>query len=367
MPTPVAWWRLNEQSGTEAADSLGSAAGAYIGTPTLGETDSPSTNPDVLSVALDGVDDKVDLLSSANTSGLDVDTAQGTIMAWFRPPPDNTNPAHDTSDDQKGVIFLLGSDEAVVPGVQIAILTYEYKDENPFTTPAVKQIGMSIYSSSTTEDVVHDLDLADTENNWYHIAMTWGSGAATLYVYGPIDGEPTTQVLAAQQAHTWTSAPASFCVAGEWYNLYARGHLCDLKLYETPLTQVDIEAERDRRDYSAPIVVQNSGEAVEGLARAVQGAVGSFQQVTWSKGGAALDLTGATLTGVIKPRFGSARPVSGTLAIDQDPTTGRFVWVYDGTDVQSAGLARVQFTATYEGTGRVEKTLPANWLVLRGY
>jgi hypothetical protein len=367
MPTPLHWYRLNEQSGTTAADSLGSAPGVYVGTPTLGQAASPSTDPDVLSVLLNGTDAYVDLLSSSNASGLSSTMDAGTLMVWFRPPADNTNPAHETTTDQDGVVLY------ITDGTAFLQVLYEYKDADPNAiggaTPEVKRLQLAATADGVNGDVLyHDFDTTDNDNDWYHLAVTWGSGAATFFIYGPIDAtSPTTQVINAPSAYTWPSSAVSALLAGQSVNLssnqYLIGYLVDVKLYDSALEQADIESERDRRDYSTPALTVSVSETAEGLARAVQGAAGSYQQITWTKSGAALDLTGAVLSGVIRPQFAPARTITGTLPIDDDPTTGRFIWQYSAVDVEHAGTFQVQFIATFEA--HIEMTFMTEWTVER--
>lgn len=364
MPTPIHWWRLNENAGTAAADSIGSATGAYVGVPLLGEAESPSTDPDVLSVLLDGVDDYIDLLSGSTASGVTMPMTAGTLMAWFRPPQDNINPGHDTSGDQEGILFYIGD------GTGFIWLAYEYKDEDPFpdfgTGEEVKRFQLASTADGISGDqLYHDLDKTDNNNDWYHLAVTWEDSGVNLYVYGPIDAaSPTTAQITGASTYTWPSNNATTVRAGTDAALtsiyWMRGHLCDIKLYDDVLSLPDINSERDRRSYAAPTVPTASG-TTSGLAKAMQYAAGTFQQIVWSKGGAPLDLTDAVLTGTIKPRFGITRPITGTLTVAADPTTGAFVWAYSGSDVQNAGELQVQFTASYPG--RTEYTLMAPWIV----
>lgn len=359
MPTPIHWFRLNDTSGTIAVDALGGTNGAYIGTPTLGEGASPSTNPDVLSVLLDG-DDYVDILSSSTASGVQLPIDTATMMVWFKPPSDASMPTN-----YMGVVLFAAN------GTAIAQIFYEHRAEDPYAPggpqPEVKQFFLWVSADGITGDLVsHPLPLADNDNDWYHVAVTWGDGTPKLYVYGPIDASPTTQIVEATGSYVWPSGNATIIRSGQDNHLvssrWLRGHLCDIKLYDEVLPQADIESERDRRDYSPPTVPTiSSGEVKEGLARAVQGAVGTYQYITWTKSGIPLDLTDATLTGFIRPRYGAAREITGTLMVN-DPTTGGFMWMYSGSDVEHAGTFKVQFVATYDG--HIEITVMSDWTVL---
>lgn len=100
------------------------------------------------------------------------------------------------------------------------------------------------------------------------------------------------------------------------------------------------------------------------LAAAIQGALRPVQQIVWLDGeGVALNLTGATITGVIRNRTNnSARAIAGTLAV-VDATAGTFSWTYGAGDVVSAGAFDVQFTAAFESAPTPARTFVATWVV----
>lgn len=101
------------------------------------------------------------------------------------------------------------------------------------------------------------------------------------------------------------------------------------------------------------------------LAAAIQGALRPVQQVTWLDGeGVALDLTDATITGIIRNRAsGATRAIAGDLDITQ-ATDGIFTWTYDAADVADAGQFDVQFTATWDAPAlSPARTFTATWAV----
>ena len=101
------------------------------------------------------------------------------------------------------------------------------------------------------------------------------------------------------------------------------------------------------------------------LAAGIQGALRPTQQITWLDGeGVALDLTDATVTGVIRNRAsGATRAVAGDLDITQ-AANGIFVWTYDAADVADAGHFDVQFTATWDAPAlSPARTFTATWQV----
>ena len=101
-----------------------------------------------------------------------------------------------------------------------------------------------------------------------------------------------------------------------------------------------------------------------GLAAAVQGARRPAQVITWTDAdGTAVNLTGATITGIIRNRAtGAARAVDGTLTVTT-PAAGVFTWAYGTTDVGTAGLFDVQFNAAFGSAPTPARNITASWIV----
>lgn len=110
----------------------------------------------------------------------------------------------------------------------------------------------------------------------------------------------------------------------------------------------------------SPVVADNEMALVD----AVQDGLRPSQRLTWvDASGVAVDLTGATLSGIIRSRAtGSARVIAGTLSIT-DATGGVFTWEYDAADVVDAGLFDVQFVASYSSGLTPAKTFVSVWAV----
>jgi hypothetical protein len=98
------------------------------------------------------------------------------------------------------------------------------------------------------------------------------------------------------------------------------------------------------------------------LARVIQGATRTPQTVTWLlSDGTPKDLTGATLTGFIRPaRSLTTRAITGTLTLIE-PESGTFDWDYSEADVGTAGNFVVQFKATFGPESDYSE--PAEWQV----
>ncbi len=88
------------------------------------------------------------------------------------------------------------------------------------------------------------------------------------------------------------------------------------------------------------------------IGNAVEGARHTAQTITWQDStGTAWVLTGATITGTLRPeRGGTARAITGTLALVGDGSAGQFTWTYSTADIATPGVLWVQFKATFADT-----------------
>ena len=98
------------------------------------------------------------------------------------------------------------------------------------------------------------------------------------------------------------------------------------------------------------------------LAKAVQGAQHTAQQITWTDdSGTAVDLTSSTITGKIRDASGTVRDIDGSLDL-VTAASGIFTWTYGDLDVGTDGTFEVQFVATFAGP-LDDKTTIHSWLV----
>lgn len=100
------------------------------------------------------------------------------------------------------------------------------------------------------------------------------------------------------------------------------------------------------------------------LSAAIVGAKRPSQIITWTDDeGNAFDLTGAAITARIRNRTTYATVASdGTFTIT-NASSGVFRWDYGATDVATAGLYEVQFTATFGSGPTPAKTVTELWEV----
>lgn len=79
---------------------------------------------------------------------------------------------------------------------------------------------------------------------------------------------------------------------------------------------------------------------------AVKGSTHRPVSITWSP---VLDLTSATLTGIIQDENGRERPIAGDLEVSSPASAGVFTWDFAAADVATAGPHLVKFTAAFSG------------------
>lgn len=85
------------------------------------------------------------------------------------------------------------------------------------------------------------------------------------------------------------------------------------------------------------------------LQNAVQGGRRPSQVIVWADAdGDAVDLTGATITAVLRHRTGAqtSRASDGAFVV-MDAAAGRFRWDYGAQDVATPGRYEVQFSAAF--------------------
>jgi hypothetical protein len=99
------------------------------------------------------------------------------------------------------------------------------------------------------------------------------------------------------------------------------------------------------------------------LAPTVEGSQHTAQLITWLKSdGTPVNLTNATITGIIENIEGAARSIDGTLSVT-DADEGIFQWDYGAEDVSTAGIFQVQFRAEFSSTDQSDYTFSESWYV----
>lgn len=219
----VSWYKLDETSGTAAADSSGNGhsgtltetagAGGLIWQPAGGhftgalkfdgDGDANNTNP-YPRVAIP-------------TTGMN--TSAGTLSFWVN----LTNPQPVDKNSRAGELHFFGLGTS---GSNNRIKIYV---DNP---PSLRlQIGDYSYTSTAYYTF--------TRGNWYHIALTWDNGSFHVYVNGADIGYPTTDHDYAGFSALPTSADIGN-MGQTTYNKSMHGLIDDVRIYSYALPAGDI-------------------------------------------------------------------------------------------------------------------------------
>jgi hypothetical protein len=332
--TQLAWYKLSDASGDPAVDSSGNGYdGTY--TPGTGSISYGETGP--LGVSDPGV--QAIQLSAGALVDIDVVAShvgsQGTLMLWAKLPSGASWGTDQTSANGAGMLAFIETASAFVGA---------YLDFGLGTAGYVESAANGVYANVSTS----------VDADWHHYAVTWQDGApTTLYIDGVQVAQSTngTDETPYVKASIGNDPSASYTFIG-W--------LSQVKIYDAPLTASEIGSEKDI--FNVPVTPTSyTGAETGGLAYAVQGATGTSQSIIWTQAdGTVLDLSGATITGTIRPRWGSARAIAGTLTVT-DAAAGTFEWTYAIADLTDAGDHLVQFTATYGS--KVEVSRYQEWTV----
>jgi hypothetical protein len=204
----VGWWKLDEESGTVADDSVSDNDGSVIGTPQwiAGKVDG--------ALQFDGVDDYVDLPIDSLISSL----TNSTFATWV-----DFNSAS-TGAWQR--IFDFGTDTMVY-----MLLTPRIE------TTGVMRFAITRGSSGSEQQVNASATLAD---GWHHVAVTIDadSNAISLYVDGELVGQNTAATLTPSSLGSTTN---NWLGRSQWgTDAYFSGSLDDFRIYNRALSQGEV-------------------------------------------------------------------------------------------------------------------------------
>lgn len=212
-PAPLAWWKLDESSGTTAADSSGNG---YTGT-TVG---NPAWVAGKVGNALDLSPTKY--VNIPDAPGLRFGSGNFTMAAWIKPPDATQMGAIVSKTDaaNESVVLLIGSFANFMntASKRLSILFGDFSSSN--------------YAAVSADDVAN--------NTWRHVAVTRTSSAVTLYV----DGSPVSSSTTDTGWNAIITAP--IFNTGPWQIGYYNGNwpftglVDDVRLYNTALTASDI-------------------------------------------------------------------------------------------------------------------------------
>jgi hypothetical protein len=210
MPSPVAYWKLDEGAGTVAYDSAGNNDGNLINGPTwtTGQIDG--------ALSFDGINDYVDVGDPADGS-LDFGANDSfTLSLWFK-------------RVSTGVDHTLIFKKEVVGGTHYEGYAWRiYNDKLYFGIEDTGNRDASITGST-----------AITDGRWHHAVAVRDVSTDKLYLYldGVSDAAPVTDT-------TMTTLETTFSFwIGRWhtYDLYFDGSIDDVRVYKQALSAEEIE------------------------------------------------------------------------------------------------------------------------------
>lgn len=217
---PVFHLRLNETSGTVAANAAGPDA-TYIGSPTLGDADSPFSNdPDAVSVQLNGTTDYIDtgITDAAALAGVG---AKLTAAIWFKTNTSNSMALITKgkwSGDAKQQELHINADGSVAANI------YNAAGDNA--------------NVNTNNGTGGDF----SDGQWHHAAVTLdtaGDGLLRLYVDSALNFT-ATRVLADIRAGSGKLLVGATDNDGT-VEMYFNGNLTEARLYNVALSALEIK------------------------------------------------------------------------------------------------------------------------------
>lgn len=192
----ISYWRLNETTGTSAADAQGSNTGTYANGVTLGANGLLQTDSDK-AVSFDGVDDAVTVPDSSSLSP----TAQMSIEAWVRP----TNVSGHRNIATKDWILRVDTPSE---GNQFSFFV---------------NVG-GAYEPRVKSGVV------PSANTTYHVVGTYDGSNLRIYVNGDLKGtQPRSGAI--------VDGPGNLSIGGSsWWN----GTIDEVAFYNTALSATQV-------------------------------------------------------------------------------------------------------------------------------
>jgi hypothetical protein len=196
----VSYWRLDEPSGTSAADSKGTNTGTYNGSPSLNQASLLVGDPADASVKFDGGGTQ-----SVSIPTLSIFTSSFSIELWINA----------TDLAANGIVFGVHGAQSTDQSIHLRLQTSGVMLFGYFADDLA---GVRTLSAGTT----------------YHVVATYNSGSDTssLYINGTLDNS------GAQGPFTGTSPVISI---GRWFDVgtaqdYFKGTIDDVAIYNTDLS-----------------------------------------------------------------------------------------------------------------------------------
>ena len=226
---PVAYWRLDETSGTTAFDSAGGQDGTYSGSYTLGAAALPNMSD--TAVHFTGGNAEIPFSPALNPS------TAFTVEFWAKP------------DDVVNTYTPLCS-QFRGSSAREGWCFYMENDADSWETHLGNAAGVSLYAYGGAGPLV--------AGNWYHVVEVWdGAGTSTLYSENQLVGQ-NTQVANGGTYVPNPSAPLEIGVRNGGA-LAFNGVIDDVAIYSHALTTTEISNHWSIKFQPAAIVTQPAG------------------------------------------------------------------------------------------------------------
>jgi hypothetical protein len=209
---PVAHWKLDETSGSTAYDSAGTNDGTLIGDPnwTTGQIDG--------ALEFDGVGDYIEIpdddsLTPSNTITL-------SFWTYYK-------------GDRTGIYKFTGCPH--YPGSPGNSRAY-YLQVDPSTEKAT----LRIFSAVTTYDDLES-NTSLSIDTWHHVAATFSSGQADIYIDGQLDNSTTMSVSSIMNDAQVFSIGGIWTYCHDEVTYEATGKIDDVRIYGRALSDEEIQ------------------------------------------------------------------------------------------------------------------------------
>ena len=208
---PTGYWRLDETSGTSAADSSGNGnTGTYLNGVTLGDPGAP-VNGTHTSATFDGSTGQISVSDSPS-----LDPAQLSVEAWVKPDPSSN-----------GYGFVLSK-------------TTNWNDGYGLFQYGAGNITFFVNQYSSTSTIVQG---TITTGQWSYVVGTYGGATLRLYINGVL-----TSSLAYSAPIVNSAQPLLIGVAPGGY--YWKGSLDEVAVYDKALSPDQIQAHYNALAYA---------------------------------------------------------------------------------------------------------------------
>lgn len=217
--SPLGYWKLDETSGTSAADSSGNSNNAtYRNSPTLNQTPGPVTSGGGAPLFTAASSQYADFPYS--TSAPNYNTSDGSAEAWFKT----------SSSGTERTVFRIDDPAS---GINRRFLIRVGTD-NKLNAMVMKGTNPSITSSGTVND-----------GAWHYAVLTWHNTGSNLNVELFLDGSSVgTGTTGASMQNTSNTVTGQI---GDFFNNpthqnYFNGYLGQVALYGTALSSTRVTA-----------------------------------------------------------------------------------------------------------------------------